>query len=99
MITKEWKLIKDLPEYELWGSSYHSSDGDGVELYIQKDGGGFELSCFSGIGSSKIYIDVIDFGVFNYAPNRIEELDYNEPFNIQCLKIADYLCSKFCEKL
>lgn len=94
-----WKFIKDFPEHELWGSSYFSSDGDGIELYIEKDNGGLELSCFSGIGASKIYIDSMDFGVFQYAPNKIKSLDFEEPFNVQCLKIAEYLCSIFCEKL
>lgn len=93
-----WKFIKDFPEHELWGSSYFTSDGDGIELYIEKDNGGFELSCFSGIGISTIHIDELDIGVFQYAPNKIELLDFHEPVNIQCLKIAEYLCSKFCEK-
>ena len=85
------------PDYELWVSNYYSSDGDGVELYIQKDKGGFELNCFSGIPASKIFIDSVDFGVFQYAPNKIDDLDFSESFDIQCVKIADYLCGKFCE--
>lgn len=100
----EWRLKEILKfpvtgnrDIEFWVSGFFCSDGDGIELFIETDESGFELSCFSGIGSSKIYIDQIDMGIFNYVPNKIESLDFNEPFNIRCLKIADYLCSKFCE--
>jgi len=93
-----WRLKEVLKDkIELWISDFYCSDGDGVDLYIENKEG-FELSCFSGIGSSKIYIDKVDFGVFNYSPNKISVLDFNEPFNIQCVKIADYLCDKFCEQ-
>jgi len=94
---RAWRFEKDLPEHELWYSNYFCSDGDGVQLYIEKDKGGFELECFSGIPASKIYVDEVDFGVFQYAPNKIEELDFKEPFEYQCIRIADYLCRKFCE--
>jgi len=85
------------PDHELWLSNYYSSDGDGVKLYIQKDKDGFELNCFSGIPASKIFIDSVDFDVFQYYPNKIDDFDFNESFDVQCIKIADYLCGKFCE--
>lgn len=94
----EWVFEKIISSnYELWVSNYYSSDGDGVRLYIQKDKEGFELNCFSGIPASKIFIDSVDFGVFQYAPNKIDDLDFTESFDVQCIKIADYLCNKFCE--
>jgi hypothetical protein len=83
--------------HELWVSDFYSSDGDGIRLYIQKDKGGFSLYCFSGIPASNIFIDGVDFGVFNYSPNKIDDLDFNESFETQCVKIADYLCGKFCK--
>lgn len=82
---------------ELWVSGYFSSDGDQAELYIREDKSGFDLFCFSGIPVSNIFIDSVDFGVFQYAPNKIDDLDFSEPFNRQSIKIADYLCGKFCE--
>lgn len=94
----EWRFKGIIsPDYEIWVSNYYLSDGDGVELYIQKDKGGFELNCFSGIPASKICIYSVDFIVFKYAPNKIDDLDFRESFDIQCVKIADYLCGKFCE--
>ena len=94
---RDWWFAKDLPKHQLWHSNYFCSDGDGVELYIEKDNGGFELVCFSGISASKIFIDDVDFEVFKYAPNKIETLDFNESFEMSCLKIADHLCRIFCE--
>ena len=94
---RKWWYDRDLPKYQLWYADYYCSDGDGVELYIEKDGGGFELECFSGIPASHIFIDNVDFGVFQYPPNKIEEIDFREPFEQQCCRIADYLCRKFCE--
>ena len=94
---RKWWFSKELPKYNLWYADYYCSDGDGVELYIEKDGGGFQLECFSGIPASHIYIDNVDFGVFQYAPNKIEDLDFREPVELQCIRIADFLCRKFCE--
>ena len=91
---RKW-VYKDLPQHQLWLSSYYCSDGDGVELYIEKDG--FELECFSGIPGSKIYIDEVDFGVFQCEPNKVDGLDFREPFEQSCIRIADYICGKFCE--
>jgi hypothetical protein len=94
----EWRFKEvTSSDYELWVSNYYSSDGDGVELYIQKDKGGFELNCFSGIPASKIFIDSVDFNVFCYYPNKIGDLNFEESYDIQCIKIADYICGKFCE--
>ena len=85
------------PNIEFWVSNFFCADGDGICLYIEMDNSGFELSCFSGVGASKIYIDEMDMGIFIYNPNKIKSLNFDEPFNIKCLKIADYLCSKFCD--
>lgn len=93
-----WRFQKSgSHDCDLWVSGYNSSDGDQVELYIREDKSGFDLFCFSGIPSSNIFIDSVDFGVFQYAPNKIDDLDFSESFNIQCIKIADYLCGIFCE--
>lgn len=94
---RDWWFAEESPEHQLWYSNYYCSDGDGVSLYIAKDLGGFKLECFSGIPASKIYIDEVDFGVFQYKPNKIEGLDFREPFENKCVKIADYICRKFCE--
>ncbi|MEW6006141.1 MAG: hypothetical protein AB1695_12585 [Stygiobacter sp.] len=51
---KNWMIQKDLGLYELWISEWQCADGDIAELYVKKDGGGFELYCFSGVPASKI---------------------------------------------
>ena len=83
-----------------WNSSWWCDDGDGVELSIDTDGGGFELDCFSGIPASSIYIDVVDFGTLwrkafqnNFDVGSIANFTYTQ----QCIMIADYLCGLFCE--
>lgn len=58
---KIWTLRSDLEKITHWTADWYCSDGDGIELYIEKDKSGFELSCFSGIPASKIWIDSIDF--------------------------------------
>jgi hypothetical protein len=94
----EWRLTEAIsPNYSKWVSSYYSSDGDGVRLYIRKNKKGFKLECFSGIPASSIHIDSVDFGVFQHDPNKVDNLDFSAPFYIQCIKIADYLCGKFCK--
>lgn len=94
-----WTLQRELDTKTLWSSDYYCSDGDSVGLIISKIGDNLEINCFSGIGASSVYIDSLDFGVFKCVPNEIEDLDFNESFEIQSCKIADYLCSKFCEKV
>jgi hypothetical protein len=78
----------DIPKHTLWHANYWCSDGDGVELYIDRDNEGFSLHCFSGIPASEINIDSVDFGVFQDKCG----LDHRTPFELQCCKIADYLC-------
>ena len=78
----------------VWTSNYICSDGDYAEMLIGD--GSFELHCFSGIPASHIYVDDVDFGVFQCAPNKVDGLDFREPFENQCARIADHLCSKFC---
>ena len=89
---RKWWLANDdeknIPKHTLWYSNYYCSDGDGIGLYIERDKGGFSLNCFSGIPASEIYIDEVDFGVFQDKCN----LDHREPFEKQCCQIADYLC-------
>jgi len=91
----EW--VQDEMLNEIWTSNYYSSDGDYVRLYIQEDKRVFELYCFSGIPASNIFIDSVDFSVFQHDPNKVDDLNFSEPFYIQCIKIADYLCGKYCK--
>lgn len=79
-------------EYQLWVADYWCPDGDGIELYIGD--GHFELSCFSGIGGSVIKMQDLDF---TYLQDKVSELDFREPFEIQAVKVADYFCRLFCE--
>ena len=79
-------------EYKLWVADYWCPDGDGIELYIAKDH--FELSCFSGIGNSVIKMSDLDFV---YLQDKITNLDFREPFEVQAVKVADYFCRLFCE--
>lgn len=87
---------------DLWCSNWWCSDGDGVALYIEKDKSGFELNCFSGIPASKIFIDIVDFATLwrktgtIYLDNPIKSIG-TYSFEEQCIIIADYLCSLFCE--
>ena len=94
----EWRLIGTiLLNYETQVSNYYSSDGDGIRLYIQKDKGEIVLYCFYGVPASNIFIVSVDFSVFQYDPNKVDDLDFSEPFYIQCIKIADYMCRKLCK--
>jgi hypothetical protein len=88
---RKWKFIKQLDEYQLWTADYWRTDGDGIELYISNDKDNFELYCFSGI--SKIIIHDIEFF---YLQSKVK-LNFKEPFENQCCKIADYFCRLFCE--
>lgn len=98
---RTWVMQNDLKEYQLWTSQWWCDDGDSVELYINKDKGGFELSCFSGISASKIYIDVVDFSIMwrKAFGELIDEIKPIQKYTRvqQCVMIADWLCSKFCE--
>lgn len=94
---RKWWRVSEHYDKNLWTSDYFSSDGDGIELYIDKGYGGFDLKCFSGVPASYIYIDVVDFGIFQFEPNKIDNLDFKEPFILQSLRIADYLCRKLCK--
>lgn len=98
---RTWVMQKDLKEYELWISQWWCDDGDGVELYIKKDKGGFELNCFSGIHTSKIWIDAVDFGImwkkaFDGLIDEVEPIQ-NYTYVQQCIMLADWFCSMFCE--
>jgi hypothetical protein len=94
----EWRLIETMAYgHEKWISNYYLSDGDHVRLYIQEDKRVFELYCFSGIPASNIFIDSVDFSVFQHDPNKVDDLDFSESFHIQCIKIADYMCRKLCK--
>ena len=91
-----WNMCRDLKDHESWGSMWFCDDGDGISLYIQKNGGGFSLECFSGIPSSNVYIDSVDFGTLwrKAFPNIPFE---NYTYKQQCITLADWICSKFCE--
>jgi len=99
--SRAWVMRNDLKEHQLWTSQWWCDDGDGVELYIEKDKGGFELNCFSGIPASKIYIDIVDFGVmwrkaFSDLMHEVEPIQ-NYTYVQQCIMLSDWLCSIFCE--
>ena len=91
---RAWRFVKLCMkgEYQLWNADYWCPDGDGIELYIGKEH--FELSCFSGIGASVIKMDSIEFP---YMQDKVKELDFREPFEMQCVKIADFFCQILCE--
>lgn len=89
-----WRFAEQLSEYKLWSANYLCPDGDGIGLYIANDNGHFELECFSGIGVSKIIMHDIEF---SYLQDKVKDLNFKEPFEIQCCKIADYFCRLFCE--
>ena len=93
----KWRKVYN-PQSKLqqWISYYYCSDGDGIVLYFEENEG-MRLECFSGIGISYIWIELMEFNVFNYPPNKVEGLDFEESEICQCLRIADYLCQKFCE--
>ncbi len=93
--NKTWTFVKETKGMQWWNGEYYSSDGDGVSLFIEK--GGFELRCFSGIPASSIFIDVVDFMVFQHEPNKIADFDVKEPYELLCIRIADYICNKFCD--
>lgn len=89
-----WRFVQvcTKAEYKLWVADYFCADGDGVELYIANDH--FELSCFSGIGNSVIKMSDLDF---IYLQDKVLELDFREPFEVQAVKVADYFCRMLCE--
>ncbi len=98
--NREWIFRGDGKNCTQWSSSWFCSDGDGVSLYIDNKENnisiGFQLNCFSGIPASQIYIDNVDFGTMWKKAKQdipIGIYDYEE----QCVIIADYLCSLFCE--
>lgn len=92
----------------LWESNWWCDDGDGVSLEIEVDGGGFNLRCFSGIPASSIYVDCCDFGTMwrkafknsgTLGSNNKNEVGSIQTYTYvqQCIMMADYLCSLFCE--
>lgn len=89
---RDWNFVKRVNEYQVWTSDYWCPDGDGVLLYIGDMY--FELSCFSGIGSSVIKMQDIDFA---YMQDKVKDLDLRAPFEIQAIKVADYFCRIFCQ--
>lgn len=98
---RDWIMQRDIKEYQLWTSQWWCDDGDGVELYVEKDKGGFELNCFSGIPASKIHIDVIDFytiwiKAFGSLTDEVDQIQ-NYTYIQQCVMLADWLCSIFCK--
>lgn len=99
-----WDMRTDFEHENIqaWHSMWWCDDGDGVELYIEKDKSGFELSCFSGIPASKIIIDVVDYGtLWNKAFDDILDSHVqpiqNYSFVQQSIMLADWFCRLFCE--
>ena len=91
-----WTLRQELPTCYHWIANYYCSDGDGVELYIDKDKNSFDLSCFSGIPASSIHIDEVDFQAI-WMLAKYKEPIGNYPFAEKCIMLADYFCRLFCE--
>lgn len=93
----KWIMEIEKDDFQLLASKWWCDDGDGADLIIEKDNSGFELFCFSGIASSKIKINTVDFGVL-WRKAFGEELPINNYTHVQqCVMIADWLCSLFCE--
>jgi hypothetical protein len=81
-----------------WTSNWICTDGDVAELYINDSD--FDILCFSGIAASSIEINKHDFitlwnKVYANSENKPSISEYT--FEQQCIIIADYLCSLFCE--
>ena len=97
-----WTFREDSYSYTHYTSNcWWCGDGDGVSLSIEIDESGFDLRCFSGIpGASFIHVDFIDFdSLWRKAfQNNLEVGSISKyTFTQQCIMIADYLCSLFCE--
>lgn len=90
-----WSLHEKYPTCQLWNANYWCPDGDGIQLYIQPDKEGLNLSCFSGIPASEIFVDYIDFSVF-WKKAKLDQVE-KPSYELQCIMIADYLCRIFCE--
>jgi hypothetical protein len=97
--NRVWTKVQETYNVTVWTTMWWCADGDGVSLYINKDESGFELSCFSGIPASSINIDSVDFGtMWDKARSYLVLKSINNySFESQCVHIADYLCSLFCE--
>lgn len=98
--SRKWTKTRETRFIIQLSSNWISQDGDCVGLYIEKNGAGFDLRCFSGIPASSIYIDILDFGTLWYKiclvhPETLGITTYS--YEYQCIIIADYLCSLFCE--
>lgn len=88
-MTGNWRKIADNGIIQGWVSDYKLPDGDYAEVYIEKHG--FTLYCFSGIPSSNIYIDVVDYRLLWDKFDIKEELTkYN--YIEQALIIAEEFC-------
>lgn len=99
--NSRWVMVKEFAGQNLWSTKHWlCDDNDTPELYIFSDKSGFELYCFSGVPSSNIFIDYVDFNtLWNKILKTQDKLNpINEySFNKQCVIIADYLCSLFCQ--
>lgn len=89
-----WQTSTTDTMVQVWVSDYIWPDGDCVELYIDTQKEQMWLLAFSGIGSSHIHIQLSEF---RYFMDKIPTFDIHERFEVQCLRIADYLCRIFCE--
>ncbi len=97
---KKWKKRGDTQNYEQWGSKWFCPDGDSAELHINKDGEGFAIKCFSGIGGSEIAIEKKDFGTLWRGIFKEKTLDVpieNCTYVQRCIILADFFCGLFCE--
>lgn len=106
VLGNEWFLRDDIIGFQIWGcKSWWCEDGDGITLYVEKctQIGEIKLQCFSGIPASDVSIGNIDFDTLwrlikkTTDYKNIETMG-NYTYIQQCLIIADYLCSRFCNK-
>lgn len=96
---KNWELIKSKDNIAFYNSTkWLCEDGDYAVMYIinpDKDNTEvevkIELYFLSGIEASSFIVNSLDFGYF------YRKLHINGKDKDRYLKIADYICSLFCE--
>ena len=89
-----WEITEiNKPITLYYATHWICSDGDAAELEINEEMKTIKIHCFSGISASFVLIDELDFVRFFKNENN----DDDDDFWHQCYKIADYVCSLFCQ--
>lgn len=99
LILNNWHK-KDYEKVSLWTSDFVCKDGDLAELYVEKDGSGFELNPFSfdRFGYSKIIIEESDYALLwsiAYNDDNFNNFTYEQ----QSVLLANYFCELFCKRI